>query len=98
MVEINWLEEARNDLKEIFDFISQSSHSYANRELTNILRRVQVIHHQVRAGKMVPEINRADIREITSGNYRIIYRICNETSVDILMIHHGARDLKKRIP
>ena len=65
MVEINWLAEARDDLKDIHDFISRDSPSYANRQIENIFKRSQVIRQQVRAGKIVPEINRADIREIT---------------------------------
>ncbi len=73
MVEINWLAEARDDLKDIYDFISRDSPSYANRQIMNILKRSQLIRQQVRLGKIVPEMNRADIREITSGNYRIIY-------------------------
>ncbi|WP_374443481.1 type II toxin-antitoxin system RelE/ParE family toxin [Epilithonimonas sp.] len=37
------------------------------------------------------------MREIIEGNYRIIYRIISENEVHILMVHHGARDLIRRI-
>jgi len=36
------------------------------------------------------------IRELIEGNYRIIYKIVNEYQIDILTIHHSARDLKRR--
>jgi len=46
---------------------------------------------------VVEEINKIDIREIIEGNYRIIYRIITPSVIHVLMIHHGARDLKRRI-
>ena len=46
---------------------------------------------------MVDEFNNSTIRELIEGNYRIIYRIINETEVNILMVHHGARDLVRRL-
>jgi len=47
-------------------------------------------------GKVVNEINNPNVRELVTGNYRIIYRIWNKQRVDILMVHHGTRDLASR--
>ena len=44
----------------------------------------------------MPEINRENIRELIEGNYRIIYKILEENKIDILTIHHSARDLTRR--
>jgi plasmid stabilization system protein ParE len=44
-------------------------------------------------GRKVPEIQDEKIREILEGNYRIVYRIVSENQIDILTIHHCARDL-----
>ena len=41
----------------------------------------------------MPEIDKKSLREIISGNYRIIYRIVNEYQVDILRIYHSSRNL-----
>ena len=38
-----------------------------------------------------------DLKLIIEGNYRIIYKIVGKKRIDILLIHHGARSLKKRI-
>ena len=46
-----------------------------------------------RLGRVVPEIDREDIREIILGKYRIIYHIIAE-EVEIITIHHGARPLE----
>ena len=52
----------------------------------------------IQAGRIVEEVGRPEIREIIEGNYRIIYRIITVSEVDILMVHHGAGDLTRRIP
>ncbi|WP_084406812.1 type II toxin-antitoxin system RelE/ParE family toxin [Epilithonimonas tenax] len=48
-------------------------------------------------GKKVSEIDDEKVREIFEGNYRIIYRIISEDEIHILLVHHGAKDLIKRI-
>jgi addiction module RelE/StbE family toxin len=97
MVEIKWLIEAQEDLREIYDYISKDSERYANRQIERIFDRVQGIKEQIRSGKIVEEISDKTIREIIEGRYRIIYRIINENLIHILMIHHSSRDLQKRI-
>ena len=97
MVEIRWLIEAQEDLREIYDYISKDSERYANRQVERIFDRLQGIKGQIRSGKIVDEISDKTIREIIEGRYRIIYRIINENLIHILMIHHSSRDLQKRI-
>ena len=97
MVEIRWLTEAKDDLRDIYDYISRDSKRYAKRQVGKIIGRTQILKTYIQAGRMVEEINNPEIREVIEGNYRIIYRIVNESTVDILMVHHGARDLIRRI-
>jgi plasmid stabilization system protein ParE len=47
-------------------------------------------------GRIVPEIEIVEIRELIEGNYRIIYRIFSKESIEILTVHHSARDIEKR--
>jgi toxin ParE1/3/4 len=97
MVEIRWLKEAKTDLNEIFDYISLDSKKYASRQVEKIIAKTQIIKKLIRSGKVVEEINNPDIREQIEGNYRIIYRIIDEKTVDILMVHHSARNLENRL-
>jgi len=39
-------------------------------------------------GRVVPEINDKNYREIIKGNYRIIYRV-GLNNISILIVHHG---------
>ena len=96
MVQINWTFQAKNDLKGIADYISKDSILYAKRQVLKIRSRTDVLKSQNYSGRMVPEIQDENIREILEGNYRIIYRVVNENRVDILTVHHSSRDLRKR--
>ncbi len=48
-------------------------------------------------GRVVPAIDRDDIREIIVQSYRIIYRLLLD-EVEILTVHHGARSLERFEP
>ncbi|MCF8371989.1 MAG: type II toxin-antitoxin system RelE/ParE family toxin [Bacteroidales bacterium] len=97
MVQIKWLIEAKTDLKEIYDYISSDSKRYARLQVDRIKERTQILKSFIEIGKIVEEIDKPDIRELIEGNYRIIYRVVNLNRIDILMVHHGARDLARRI-
>ena len=97
MVEVRWLKKAGNDLKDIHDYIARDSKIYAKRQVNQLVEKVQILKTHVLIGKVVEEVNRQDIREIVHGNYRIIYRIVDESRVDVLLVHHGARDINRRL-
>ena len=96
MVRINWTIQAKNDLKSISDYISLDSKKYAKLQVFKIMKRTQISKPHIRIGKAVEEIQNRNIREIVLGNYRIIYKIINETQIDILSIHHSAKNLTTR--
>ena len=50
MVEIRWLKEARDDLKEIYDYISRDSKRYAKRQVDKIFDRTQILKSHIYAG------------------------------------------------
>lgn len=96
MVRLNWTFQARDDLKAIAEYISKDSKSYAKHQVLKLKNRTRIFKTQLRSGKVVPEINKENIRELIEGSYRIIYKIVEEDYIDILTIHHSARDLKNR--
>ena len=95
MVKIVWTEASINDLKEIFEYISEDSVRYADLTVNKIYQGAQVIAVNPYTGRIVPIFNKKLIREILIGNYRIIYRIKNDVQVDILRVYHTARLLKR---
>ncbi len=96
MVRINWTFQAKDDLKAIAEYISKDSKRYAKLQVIRLKNRTRVLKTQIRLGKIVPEISRENIGELIEGSYRIIYKIVEDNQIDILTIHHSARDLARR--
>ncbi len=96
MVQIKWTLIARDDLSSIAEFISKDSITYAKLQIIRIKQRTQILKSQIHIGKPVPEYRSDSIRELLEGRYRIIYKIISEKQIDILTVHHSARDLIKR--
>ncbi|MGW1455043.1 type II toxin-antitoxin system RelE/ParE family toxin [Salegentibacter agarivorans] len=94
MVQINWTFQAQSDLQSIGEYIGKDSKKYARLQIIKLRNRTKILHTQIYSGKSVPEINHPKIRELIEGNYRIIYKILNNQRVDILTVHHSARNLK----
>lgn len=60
------------------------------------ITKTYILKSNPEVGKIVDEFKTPTIREIIEGNYRIIYSIVSAKEINILLIHHGARDLKRR--
>jgi addiction module RelE/StbE family toxin len=93
MARIIWTLQAIEDLENIYNYISKDSEKYARIQIVRIRERTRMLKKFPRSGKNVPETGNTNICEILSGNYRIIYRLKNEQIVEILTIHHSARNL-----
>lgn len=74
MVKLVWTELSTQDLKEIFDYIARDSVRYASITVNKIYNRAQDIIANPYIGSVVPELNQKLIREVISGNYRIVYK------------------------
>jgi addiction module RelE/StbE family toxin len=96
MVQINWTFQSKDDLKSIAEYISKDSKKYARLQILRIRQRTKILNSQIYSGKIVSEMDKQNIRELIEGNYRIIYLIINDERIDILTVHHSARDLTRR--
>ena len=91
MVKIVLSKTARFDLKEIVDYIKRDSVKYALLEKKKIEEAINKLPKQPLSGRVVPELNNDNLREMIFRNYRIIYEIISEKQINILTIHHHAR-------
>lgn len=96
MVQINWTRIAVNDLKSIYDYISKDSKKFAQLQVLKIKTRTRILRTKPLNGKEVLEKEDVSVRELIEGNYRIIYKIVDKNRIDILPIHHVARNLVDR--
>ena len=92
MVQINWTIQAKSDLKNIFDYISNDSTKYAQRQIQGIVKNTSFIKNNSKIGRVVPEFNNPKVREIIVNKYRIIYYLKEDVRVDILTVHHSAKE------
>ncbi len=84
---------AKEDLREIFQFISKDSKYYAKLQILRIKHAVQKLKSFPKVGREVPEYKYEHIQEIIEGNYRIIYMLISDNQIDILTVHHSSRKL-----
>ena len=95
MVKIRWTELSVDDLKSIRDYIAQDSVRYASITINRIYDRAQILSRQPLSGRIVPEFDDPKIKKLIIGNYRLVYLIINEESIEVLRIYNSARLLKK---
>ena len=93
MAQINWTKKSLKDLRAINDYISLDSTFYAARFISKLIKRVDQLIEFPESGRMVPEKNVYEIRELIEGNYRIFYRL-QKGKITILRIHNAARKIK----
>jgi toxin ParE1/3/4 len=88
-MKVNWTAAARAQLRDIHTFIARSSPQYATKIVDRLTRMSQQIATFPRSGRVVPEANDVNIREVIEGSYRIIYHLLDD-EVDIIAVVHGA--------
>ncbi|MCK5198799.1 MAG: type II toxin-antitoxin system RelE/ParE family toxin [Spirochaetales bacterium] len=94
MASLIWSDTSKNDLKEIYSFIAQDSRYYANSLINKINQSAKKLKYYPEIGRVVPEYQNVEIREIIFQNYRIIYQL-TEKKIIILTVFHTSRDLEK---
>ena len=89
---IIWSPLSLERVAEIADYIAWDNLTAAERWVDGIFKSVEPLDDLPKLGRIVPEIEKDDFREIIKGNYRIIYRVEAE-QVSILTVRHGKQIL-----
>lgn len=90
MITIRWATQAADDLVSIRDFIARDSSHYARLVIQRIVTATDLLASSPRMGRVVPELNDPEVREIIVGAYRIVYRYRHDL-VEIATVFHSAR-------
>lgn len=93
MARIKWTKQATQDLIDIADFIAKDSVKYAKITILKIRETTKQLEKFPLSGRKVPEIDNDSIRELILGNYRIIYSVFVDDTIEILTVHHAAKRL-----
>ena len=91
MIELIWSPRAVADLEEIRTFIDTDSPAWADLTVRRIVAAVERLEQFPDSGRMVPERQSPELREVISGNFRIVYRR-RASTVEIATVFRGSRD------
>ena len=95
-MKVYWTQNAIKHLTNIYEYIALNSPTYARRMVDRITQRSEQISTLPFSGRIVPEYETEDIRELIEKPYRIIYRL-KQDQIDVLAVIHGAQLLPEEI-
>ncbi len=73
-MKITWSPLAVDQVRDIASYIALDKPAVAVQRAEKIFNAVEVLYEFPESGRVVPEINRKEIRELVQGNYRLIYK------------------------
>lgn len=94
---LRWTERAAADLMAIGEYIAADNPTAARAWLEKLRQRAVNASKMPRTGRVVPEIARDDVREVSQRTYRIVYRVVDDGIV-VLTVFEGHRLLGKLDP
>jgi toxin ParE1/3/4 len=74
-------------VEEFSDYIALDHIPTAIKWARGVFDQCQVLSNQPESGRIVPEFNRPEIREVIHGRYRLVYEI-KSNQIDMLTIWH----------
>ena len=92
MTTIIWSPQSLHDLEAIRGYIAQDSPRYAALVVQRIVAVVERLEAFPESGRVVPELNIPDIREVIVRPYRVVYR-CRSDAVEIATVFRSSRQL-----
>jgi toxin ParE1/3/4 len=96
MVEVIWTIQSIEDIENIAAYIAKDSEKYAQIQVQDFFEATKTLEEFPKAGRVVPELNNKDIRELIVGFFRVIYHIISKEKIEVIAVHHSYRLLKKR--
>ncbi len=90
-MKIVWTDSARRNLRTIHDYIAQNSPAYAKRMVDRLTHCSKQITVFPLSGRVVPEFEVGQIREVFQRPYRIIYHIRPDQIEVIAVLHMSQR-------
>jgi addiction module RelE/StbE family toxin len=93
---VTWSPQAIRDVESIRAFIARDSPAYADLVARRILAAVERLHSFPESGRIVPERQDPEIREVIVTPYRIVYRLRTDV-VEIATVFRGSREFPESV-
>jgi toxin ParE1/3/4 len=94
-LKVLWTENSIQDLLAIKEFIALDSLDRAEAWIGRLYSYGENTATFPQRGRIVPEFDQENIRELLIDNYRLVYRI-KKTSIEILTVFDGHKRLSKK--
>ncbi len=91
MGKIVWAPSALDDIDSIFKYIERDSVDQAALFISRVIEMTDQLEIFPQSGRVIPEIDNENCRELIYGAYRIMYRIVSQ-EVWMTGVIHGARN------
>jgi toxin ParE1/3/4 len=93
---IFWSPQSLRDLDAIHEYIAKDSEHYAGLTIARIFSAVEQLVHFPYSGRVVPERDEPEIREIIVGRFRVVYRVQDEL-IEVATVFGAAREFPERV-
>ena len=93
---ILWSPQSLRDLDAIHEYIAKDSEHYAGLTIARIFSAVEQLIQFPRSGRIVPERDEPEIREVNLGRFRVVYRLQDEL-IEVATVFRAAREFPRKI-
>ena len=73
------------------EFHRPYSAGFADTFVERVFEKVFLLESHPLMGRVIPELNQPDLRELLYRQYRIMYQVLAPDALAILVVHHGAK-------
>ena len=93
-MKLRWTDGARRDLLDIGRHVARGDPIAARRWVERLREQARKARRNPHIGRVVPEFQRTDVREVLLRSYRIVYRL-REDAGEVLTVFEGHRLLDR---
>jgi toxin ParE1/3/4 len=95
-MKLRWSQRSCRDLEEIRRFVAADDPDAAGSWVARLRERARKAAHAPQTGRMVPELERHDVREVLLKAYRLVYLV-RPTDIVMLTVFESHRLLPVRL-
>ena len=92
---IVWSPQSLRDLDAIHEYIAKDSERYADLTVSRIFVAVERLLQFPHSGRIVPERDQPEIREIIVGRFRVVYRI-RSAMIEVATVFRASREFPEK--
>lgn len=89
---VAWAGRAKSDLRLAVEYIRKASPDGARAFLSKVFETTRSLSRFTERGRLVPDLNDPEVREVYVGRYRVLYEVHPE-AVWIMRVLHTSQDL-----